>query len=158
MSCHAILKNLHEPKMDVTMTISFKITAVIEITSHMPCVLHCRRRHNCIGVLQSIIMLFHSFIAMECVYKLFFTVSSSVVKCVKCSPVKCRFPAKVPWKRHKIKDFSLRLRNQPLWCSAGFESYSVPIFFSFLLSFFRFRFVLFCLLICVVGFYKYKPK
>ena len=33
MSCHAILKNLYEPKMDVILTISFKITAVIEITN-----------------------------------------------------------------------------------------------------------------------------
>ena len=32
MSCHAILKNLYEPKMDVILTISFKITAKIEIT------------------------------------------------------------------------------------------------------------------------------
>ena len=32
MSCHAILKNLYEPKMDVILTISFKITAEIEIT------------------------------------------------------------------------------------------------------------------------------
>ena len=30
MSCHAILKNLYEPKMDVILTISFKITAEIE--------------------------------------------------------------------------------------------------------------------------------
>ena len=33
MSCHAILKNLYEPKMDVISTISFKITAEIEITN-----------------------------------------------------------------------------------------------------------------------------
>ena len=31
MSCHAILKNLYEPKMDVILTIRFKITAEIEI-------------------------------------------------------------------------------------------------------------------------------
>ena len=43
MSCHAILKNLCEPKMDVILTISFKITAEIEITKHMFCVLLCRR-------------------------------------------------------------------------------------------------------------------
>ena len=29
MSCHAILKNLYVPKMDVILTISFKITAEI---------------------------------------------------------------------------------------------------------------------------------
>ena len=32
MSCHAIIKNLYEPKMDVVLTIRFKITAEIEIT------------------------------------------------------------------------------------------------------------------------------
>ena len=35
MSCHAILKNLYERKMDVILTIRFKITAEIEITKHM---------------------------------------------------------------------------------------------------------------------------
>ena len=35
MSCHAILKNLYGPKMDVILTISFKITAEIEIRKHM---------------------------------------------------------------------------------------------------------------------------
>ena len=48
MSCHAILKNLHEPKTDVILTISFKITAEIEVTKHMLCVLLCTRfvKHN----------------------------------------------------------------------------------------------------------------
>ena len=48
MSCHAILKNLYEPKMDVILTISFKITAEIEVTKHMLCVLLCTRfvKHN----------------------------------------------------------------------------------------------------------------
>ena len=43
--CHAIaiLKILYEPKMDVILTIRFKITAEIEITKHMFCVLRCRR-------------------------------------------------------------------------------------------------------------------
>ena len=41
MSCHATLKNLYETKMDVT--IRFKITAEIEITKHMYCVVLCRR-------------------------------------------------------------------------------------------------------------------
>ena len=31
ISCHAFLKNLYEPKMDVILTISFKVTAEIEI-------------------------------------------------------------------------------------------------------------------------------
>ena len=43
MSCHTIRKNLYEPKMDVILTINFKITAEIEITKHMFCFLLCRR-------------------------------------------------------------------------------------------------------------------
>ena len=43
MSCHAPLKNLHEPKMGVILTINFKITAEIEITKRTFCVLLCRR-------------------------------------------------------------------------------------------------------------------
>ena len=39
LSCHAILKNLYGPKMDVILTISFKITAEIEIRKHMFCLL-----------------------------------------------------------------------------------------------------------------------
>ena len=42
---HAILKNLYELEMDVILTISFKITAEIEITKHMFCILLCRRGH-----------------------------------------------------------------------------------------------------------------
>ena len=42
-ACHAILKNLYEPKMDVMLTIIFKIVAEIEITKHVFCVLLCRR-------------------------------------------------------------------------------------------------------------------
>ena len=37
--CSAILKKLYEPKMDVILTVRFKITAEIEITKHMFCVL-----------------------------------------------------------------------------------------------------------------------
>ena len=39
MSGHAILKNLCEKKVDVILTISFKIAAEIEIRRHMFCVL-----------------------------------------------------------------------------------------------------------------------
>ena len=35
MSCSAILKKLFEPKVDVILTIRFKITAEIEVTKHM---------------------------------------------------------------------------------------------------------------------------
>ena len=33
MSCHAILENLYKPKMDVILTVSFKLTAEIEMTN-----------------------------------------------------------------------------------------------------------------------------
>ena len=76
MSCHAILKNLYEPKMDVTLTIRFKISAEIEITTYVLC--PTLQTRTCIGVLKSIIMFFHSFIAMEYAFTLFFTVNSSI--------------------------------------------------------------------------------
>ena len=63
MSCHAILKNLYEPKMDAILTIRYKITAGIEITKQML---------MCISVLKSIIMFFHSLIVMEYAFTLFF--------------------------------------------------------------------------------------
>ena len=70
MSCHAILKNLYEPKMDVILTIRIKITAEIEITKHVfrPTL----QERTCIGVLKSIIMFFHSLIAMEYAFTFFF--------------------------------------------------------------------------------------
>ena len=71
MSCSAILKKLYEPKMDVILTIRFKITAEIEITKHIFVCLTLQTR-TCIGVLKSIIMFFHSFIAMEDAFTLFF--------------------------------------------------------------------------------------
>ena len=46
ISCHAILKNLYVLEMDVILTISFKITAEIEITKHMFRILLCRRGHQ----------------------------------------------------------------------------------------------------------------
>ena len=49
--------------MDVILTIRFKITAEIEITKHVSC--PTLQTRTCIGVLKSIIMFFHSFIAME---------------------------------------------------------------------------------------------
>ena len=76
MSCNAILKKLCEPKIDVILTILFKITAEIEITKHVLC--PTLQTRTCIGVLKSIIMFFHSFIAMEYAFTLFFTVNSSV--------------------------------------------------------------------------------
>ena len=71
MSYNAILKKLYEPKMDVILTISFKITAEIEITKkHVLC--PTLQTRTCIGVLKSIIMFFHSFIAMEYAFTLIF--------------------------------------------------------------------------------------
>ena len=79
MSCHAILKNLYEPKMDVILTIRFKITADIETTKHMfKFLCPTLQTRTCIGVLKSIIMFFHSFITMEYAFTLFFTVNSSI--------------------------------------------------------------------------------
>ena len=77
MPCHAVLKNLYEPKRDVILTISFKIlTAEIEIRKHMFCLL---LRRGIVSALYGICF----FIAMKCVYFVvvvvfFFTVNSSV--------------------------------------------------------------------------------
>ena len=62
MSCHAILKNFDEPKMDVILTISFKI---INRDNKTYVLCPTLQTMTCIGVLKSIIMFFHSFIAME---------------------------------------------------------------------------------------------
>ena len=70
MSCNAILKKLYEPKMDVILTIRFKITAEIEITNI--CFVSYFADEDVFGVLKSIIMFFHSFIAMEYAFTLFF--------------------------------------------------------------------------------------
>ena len=71
MSCNAILKKLYEPKMDVILTIRFKITAEIEITNICfvsyfvdKDVYRRFEKHN--------YMFFHSFIAMEYAFTLFF--------------------------------------------------------------------------------------
>ena len=66
MSCHAILKNLYEPKMDVILTIRFKIAA------GNICFVSYFADEDGIGILKSIIMFFHSFIAMEYAFTLFF--------------------------------------------------------------------------------------
>ena len=62
MSCYAILKNLYGPKMDVILTISFKITAEIDIRKH---VLPPTSLTRCIGFVEH--TLFYSFVAMKCV-------------------------------------------------------------------------------------------
>ena len=60
--------------MDVILTISFKITAEMEITEHMFCVLLRRRG---VPVFCKEQLFFHSFIAMECVYIVFFSVNAA---------------------------------------------------------------------------------
>ena len=64
MSWHAILKNLYEPKMDVILTISFKITAEIETTKHV--LRPTLQMRTCISVLTSIIMFFHVLSFIHC--------------------------------------------------------------------------------------------
>ena len=103
---NAILKKLYEPKMDVILTIRFKITAEIEITKHVLC--PTLQTRTCIGVLKSIIMFFHSFIAMDFIFSLL------IARLMRLAII---LPAEVSWKRNKMKDFSQTLRNQPLWCS-----------------------------------------
>ena len=70
MSRSAILKKLYEPKMDVILTIRFKITAEIEITKHMFCVLLSRR--GCVSAFFILSLPWN--MRLHC----FFTVNSSV--------------------------------------------------------------------------------
>ena len=99
MSCNAILKKLYEPKKDVILTIRFKITAEIEITKHVLC--PTLQTRTCIGVLKSIIMFFHSFIALEYAFTLFFLLL--IARLMRLAII---LPAEVSWKRNKMKDFS----------------------------------------------------
>ena len=78
MSCHAILKNLYEPKMDVILTISFKITVEIEITKHICFASYFadedvyRRFVKFVKQLCSFIHSLYSFIAMDYAFALCF--------------------------------------------------------------------------------------
>ena len=76
--------------MDVNLTIRFNITAEIEITKHMFCVL--LEKHNyvlsfihCLGI---------------CVYIVYSLFIARLMRLV------IILPAKVSWKRNKMKDFS----------------------------------------------------
>ena len=64
--------------MDVILTIRFKITEEIETYVLCPTLQTRTLTRTCIGVLKSIIMFFHSFIAMEYAFTLFFAVNSSI--------------------------------------------------------------------------------
>ena len=71
MSCHAILKNLYEPKMDVIFDHSLQNNSGNrDNKTYVLC--PTLQTRTCIGVLKSIIIFFHSLIAMECVFTLFF--------------------------------------------------------------------------------------
>ena len=72
MSCNAILKKLYEPKMEVILTIRFKITAEMIRDNKTYVLCSTLQTSTCIGVLKSVIMFFHSFIAMEDAFTLFF--------------------------------------------------------------------------------------
>ena len=93
MSCHAILKNLYEPRMDVILTIRFKITEEIETYVLCPTLQTRTLTRTCIGVLKSIIMFFHSFIAMEYAFR-FFTVNSSINAAGERSSCRLKFHGK----------------------------------------------------------------
>ena len=100
MSCNAILKKLYEPKMDVILTIRFKITAEIEITKHIfvsyfadEDVYRRSEKHNYVL----------SFIHCHgrCVYIVF---SLLIARLMRPAII---LPAEVSWKRKKMKDFFL---------------------------------------------------
>ena len=92
MSCHAILKNLHEPKMDVILTISLKITAEIEITKHTFCVLLCSRERVSAFWKDNYVL---SFIHChgKCVYIAFLLLIARLMR------LAIILPAEVSWKR-----------------------------------------------------------
>ena len=103
MSCSAILKKLFESKVDVILTIRFKITAEIEITKHNGFVSYFadedvyRRFEK-----QNYVFSFIHCHGM-CVYIVF---SLLIARLMRLAII---LPAKVSWKRNKVKDFSWRL-------------------------------------------------
>ena len=77
MSCHAIRKNLYEPKTGCDFDHSLQNNSGNrDNKTYVLCPTLQTRR--CIGVLKSIIMFFHSFIAVEYAFTLFCTVNSSI--------------------------------------------------------------------------------
>ena len=151
MSCNAILKNLYEPKMDVVLTIRFKITAEIEITKNICFVSYVaeedvyRRfeKHNYVL----------SFIHCHgiCVYIVFLLL---IVRLMRLAII---LPEEVSRKSHEIKDFSqnyvISFCGVVVRCSRGEptvpRSSPTKFFFSFFLFFSVF---------CVAVFYKYIAK
>ena len=103
---------------------------------------------TCIGVLKSNIIYVLSFIHCHriCVYIVF---SLLIARLMRLAII---LPAEVSWKRNKMKDFSQRLRSQPLWCSGWVYSRvepkvqgSSPLHYIFFLSVF-FCFLCYCFL------------
>ena len=72
MSCSAILKKLYEPKMDVILTINSLQNNSGNRDNKTYVLCPTLQTRTCIGVLKSIIMFFHSFIALEYAFKCFF--------------------------------------------------------------------------------------
>ena len=95
--------------MDVILTFRFKRTAEIEITKHVLC--PTLQTRTCIGVLKSIIMFFHSIIAMEYAFTLFFTVNSSI------NAAGDDLAGGSFMEKELNKRLFARLRKQCLWCS-----------------------------------------
>ena len=107
---------------------------------------------RCIGVLKSIIMFFHSFIAMEYAFTLFFLLL--IARLMRLAII---LPAEVSRKSNYIKDFSqhevISLGGVVVRCSrveSMVPGSSPPEFF--------FSFFLFFSVFCVVVFYKHIAK
>ena len=136
--------------MDVIPTISFKITAEIEITKHMCCARRCFADED---VYQRFVKHNYVFSFINChgicVYIVFLPLIArgSII-----------LPAEVSWKRYQIDDFSSRLIcNQPQWWLGAKVPGSSPtqFFFSFFL-FFPFFVLLFSINIYINNCYFVK--
>ena len=92
MSCHAILKDLYEPKMDVILTIRFKITAEIEITKRMFCVRRSRDVYRRFEKHNYVLSFIHC--RGICVYIVFLLLKARLMR------LAIILPAEVSWKRH----------------------------------------------------------
>ena len=151
--CHAMLflKTLNEPKMDVILTISFKITAEIETTKHMLCVLLQTR--TCIGAVFLPFIHCHGML-LHC---FFFIVNSSVNAAGSSLKGVC-------WRKFHGKGIKLKIFRQCYvfrFCAVvirysrvepkvpGLSPTQYLIFFSVFL---------FSPDFCVLVFYKYIPK
>ena len=95
MSCSAILKKLYEPKMDVILTDSLQNNSGNrDNETYVLC--PTLQKRTCIGVLKSIIMFFHSFIAMDFIFSLL------IARLIRLAII---LPAEVSWKSNKLRLF-----------------------------------------------------